>query len=72
MGDLVFFRAFLDLCENVTGEEVHAGEVDGNRDDRYAFIEAGADALADLFQNVQVELVELACIFKSRDEFARL
>lgn len=37
------------LGEDVTGEEVHSGEVDGNWDDRYVVIQAGAEALADLF-----------------------
>ena len=49
VGDPVFLGSSFHLGEDVTGEEVHAGEVDGNRDDRYAVIQAGAEALADLF-----------------------
>ena len=68
--DLIGLGQLFDFCEDVAGDEIQPGQVEGHRDHGQALVGPGMIVLAEELENIQIEFVDLPAFFQGRDEVA--
>ena len=70
--NLVFLNSLLDYLHHVTHDKVQSRKVDGNRYNRLLSKNALMKNLADLFDNIGIQLMYATVLLKYSDESVRL